>query len=342
MAFSKELLSACWFLAGPTACGKTAASLCLADRIRAEIVAMDSMTLYRGMDIGTAKPTPEERSVVPHHLIDILDPQDEYSLAEYLVAAEAACRDIRSRGRTPLFVGGTGLYLRGLLRGVFEGPSADWELRRRWEEIAQTSGPQALWEQLHVVDPATAGRLHPNDQRRIIRALEVFELTGQRLSTLQTEGARPSTDRPRHVYWISPPRDWLYRRIEQRVDQMFANGLIEEVRQLLSQPEALSHTARQALGYKEMIDWLETHLSPRERTDPLAVEQKSSEIVSEVAPLIQMRTRQFAKRQHTWFRNLVECQPLVIRGHESASDIADAIVRASDVMTSKSSPTDKE
>ena len=258
MAFPVELLLKCWFLAGPTACGKTAVSLRLAEQINAEIVALDSMTLYRGMDIGTAKPSQAERSHIGHHLIDLLDPHEEFSLGEYILAAEAACRDIVSRGRTPLFVGGTGLYLRGLLRGVFEGPPADWTIRHRLEDMARSDGSGSLHFQLQQVDAISARRLHPNDHRRIIRALEVFELMGQPLSSLQQHGPRPDHQRPNRVYWLSPPRDWLYRRIDARVEQMFANGLIDEVRHLINRTEPLSHTARQALGYNEVIDWCES------------------------------------------------------------------------------------
>jgi tRNA dimethylallyltransferase len=327
MAFSSELLQKCWFLAGPTACGKTAASLFLAKRLGAEIVALDSMTLYREMDIGTAKPSAEERSKVPHHLIDILDPHDEFSLAEYLRVAESVCQDILSRNRIPLFVGGTGLYLRGLLRGVFEGPPADWNLRDRLAELAKRDGPQSLWDQLHRVDPQTAARLHVNDQRRIVRALEVYELTNQPLSLLQNQRARPQAERPRNVYWISPPRDWLHQRIDERVQKMFADELIAEVKRLMLRPGGLSHTSRQALGYKEIIDWLESKIS-------VGTEKKGNGI-DVVLRLIQTRTRQFAKRQHTWFRNLEECRAIEISGNESPNEISHAIAAMSREIASK-------
>ena len=161
--FSDDLLSKCWFLTGPTACGKTAISLRLAQRINGEIIALDSMTLYRGMDIGTAKPTVEQRSQIPHHLIDILDPHQDFSLSDYVSAAESVCREIVGRGARPLFVGGTGLYLRGILRGVFEGPAADQALRSRLEALSEQNGPHFLHDRLREVDPATASRLHPND-----------------------------------------------------------------------------------------------------------------------------------------------------------------------------------
>ena len=327
MTFAADLLSKCWFLAGPTASGKTAVSIRLAEQLQAEIVALDSMTLYRGMNIGTAKPSVEERSRVPHHLIDILDPDEEFSLAEYLKAAEDACCGIISRRRIPLFVGGAGLYLRGLLRSVFEGPPANWEIRQRLESLAHSAGTNALHEQLQRVDPVLAKRLHPNDQRRVIRALEVFEIVGKPLSTLQQQGLRPLEERPPHVYWLSPPRDWLYRRINNRVESMFDQGLISEVIDLIARPKRLSHTARQGLGYKEVIDWLE--LFPAEDI-ALGVQPASKQAHSSIDKLketIQTRTRQFAKRQETWFRNLDECHPVMITGTESPEEIADSIFR---------------
>lgn len=307
MRIDTPTLRECWILAGPTACGKTAVSLELAERIGAEIVALDSMSLYRHMDVGTAKATPAERRRVPHHLIDILDPHEEFSVAQYVAAAGEACRQIVDRGRIPLFVGGTGLYLRAILRGVFEGPPADWDLRRRLED--QDSQPGALHRRLADVDPVTAARLHPNDQRRTIRALEVYELTGRPASELQQQHPLPEDQRPRNVFWLSPPREWLYERINLRVHQMIDAGLVDEVRGLLHLPQPLSRTARQALGYREVID----HLQGRSTLDE-AIEQ------------IQTNTRQFAKRQHTWFRNLEECRAIEITGEETSEEIVERML----------------
>lgn len=304
MNFDEALLRRCWFLAGPTAVGKTALSLELAERIGAEIVSLDSMSIYRGMDLGTAKPDAETRRRVPHHLLDVVDPDEEFSLADYLRMAEDACRIIVSRGRVPLFVGGTGLYLRGLLRGVFEGPAANPEIRQRWERFAEQEGAPALHAELQKVDPSLAGRLHPHDVRRVIRGLEVHELTGVPLSTQQQQEPKSPERRSQHVYWLEPPRDWLYARIDRRVEQMFEAGLIDEVSTLLSSGRRLSRTARQALGYREVIEHLESGMSP---ADTIA--------------LIQTRTRQFAKRQHTWFRNLEECRALPITGDEPPAEI---------------------
>lgn len=284
----------------------------LAERLNAEIIALDSMTLYRGMDIGTAKPSLAEQARIPHHLIDIATPDEEFSLAQYLAAAESACRDIVARGRRPLFVGGTGLYLRGVLRGVFEGPAADWDLRRELESKAEHEGHQSLHLELQQVDPITAARLHPNDVRRVIRAIEVFRLTGRPMSDLHEQRPRPLEERTPHVYWLSPPRDWLYERINRRVVQMFDEGLLDEIQKLLQLPKPLSHTARQALGYKEVIDRLQSG------------ETLAESDLSEVIELIQVRTRQFAKRQHTWFRNLEECVTVSI-GDDSSATLADQL-----------------
>ncbi|MDX1966683.1 MAG: tRNA (adenosine(37)-N6)-dimethylallyltransferase MiaA [Planctomycetaceae bacterium] len=310
MHIAPEDLRRCWFLAGPTASGKSDVALILAEQLGAEIIALDSMTLYRGMDIGTAKPTAAERARVPHHLFDVLDPDEEYSVAEYVTACAAIVPEVLSRDRMPLFVGGTGLYLRSLLRGVFEGPPADWELRRQLTEEMERRGVAVLHERLQAIDPVTAARLSPNDVRRVIRALEVHAVTGRPLSDQQTQPPLPCGLRPPHVYWLEPPRAWLHERIRRRVERMFAAGLTDEVRRLLDGPRPLSHTARQAIGYKEVIDWLEAGSG-----DP-----------AEVAALIQTRTRQFAKRQHTWFRNLEECTSIAIAGTESPEEIAAVII----------------
>ncbi|MDA1013913.1 MAG: tRNA (adenosine(37)-N6)-dimethylallyltransferase MiaA [Planctomycetota bacterium] len=306
--FPSELLRQTWFLAGPTASGKTSVALELATRINAEIVSLDSMSLYRGMDIGTAKPSISDRNRVPHHLIDVLDPNEEFSLAEYVSAARVACESIQARGKTPLFVGGTGLYLRGVLRGVFSGPPADWDFRHSLQSQLQVHGIAWLHEQLRAVDAASAETLHPNDTRRVIRALEVQHITGTPLSSQQHQQPLSAADRPPHVYWLSPPRAWLRKRIDQRAEDMIRQGLVEEVRQLSATCDALSRTAGQALGYREVIE----HLN-------------GARNLAESVTLIQNRTRQFAKRQHTWFRNLVECREVEIIGTESPRQLAEQL-----------------
>ena len=306
-----DILKRCWFLAGPTAVGKSEVGVELALRINAEIISLDSMSIYRGMDIGTAKPSADLRRIVPHHLIDVVEPHEEFSVAQFVDAAAVISQQIVSRGRVPLFVGGTGLYLRSLLRGVFEGPSADPKLRRELEADAARLSPAELHARLESVDPVSAARIHANDVRRVIRALEVYTTTGLALSQLQRQQPLPPDERPAKVLWLAPPRPWLYERINRRVEKMFADGLLEEVRRLLAAERPLSRTARQALGYQEAIDHLEGRFT-----------------LEETVTRIQTRTRQFAKRQHTWFRHLEECRVVEISGDETASELAERIASA--------------
>ena len=233
MPFPVSLLKQCWFVAGPTASGKSAASLHLAHLLNAEIISLDSMAVYRGMTIGTAKPSVGDQESVRHHLIDIADPSQDFSVTEFVRLADEAANDIASRGLVPLFVGGTGLYLRSILRGMFEGPEADWNLRNRWEKLAVEHGPEWLHAQLAERDAVTAQRLHPNDMRRLIRAIEVFELTGKPLSEDQHHRPRPPEDQPARVVWLQPPRHWLHDRINKRIELMMEEGWLEETRQLL-------------------------------------------------------------------------------------------------------------
>ncbi|HQZ69689.1 MAG TPA: tRNA (adenosine(37)-N6)-dimethylallyltransferase MiaA [Planctomycetaceae bacterium] len=308
MEFPVSLLQRCWFVAGPTASGKSAAAIHLAHGLNAEIISLDSMAIYRGMSIGTAKPSAADQQSVRHHMIDIADPAEDFSVTEFVQLALNAVNDIVSRDRVPLFVGGTGLYLRSILRGMFEGPDADWNLRNRWQQLAIENGPEWLHGQLTTRDPVTARRLHPNDMRRIIRAIEVFELTGKPLSEDQHHKPRPPEHQPACVVWLSPPRKWLHDRINRRIDQMMQEGWLEETRALLTHDPPPGRTARQALGYRELIRHVEGEI-----TLAATMEQ------------IKISTRQFAKRQHTWFRNLEECLPLEVSGEESPEILADRI-----------------
>lgn len=297
------------YLTGPTASGKTSVGVALAERLGAEVIAMDSMTLYRGLDIGTAKPTIAERRGVPHHLIDVLEPWESASVAEYRSWALEKAREITTRDKRVLFVGGTPLYLKALLRGLFEGPSADLEIRTRLEAEADALGGAVLHDRLARLDPATAARLHPNDRRRLIRALEVFELTGQPISALQAEHDRPAEGVA--VFALEHPRAVLHERINRRVEQMFGEGLVEEVRRLLSGPRPLHPVPSQGIGYREVIDLLEG---------------RSTE--SEAIALIQARTRQFSKRQATWFRGLAEVRSWPISTLEPPEAIAERLARS--------------
>jgi tRNA dimethylallyltransferase len=300
--------STCWFLSGPTAAGKTEVGVALAERIGAEIVSMDSMALYRGMDIGTAKPTASQRQIVPHHLVDILAPHEDFSLAQYLEAAQRCVAEIQGRGREVLFVGGTPLYMKGLLCGIFEGPAADWEFRRGLEAQARQEAPGWLHRRLTAVDPAAATRLHANDTRRLIRALEVFEKTGQPISGLQAQFRRAGEARAGRLFVLDWPKAELHERIDRRVEGMFARGLVDEVRRLLARPRPLSRTAGQAVGYAEVIE----HLSGRHG-------------LPETIELVRTHTRQLAKRQGTWFRSLGECRFVPVSVGSGAEEIAAGI-----------------
>lgn len=275
-----------YFLVGPTACGKTAAGIEAALRIGAEILSLDSMSLYRGMNIGTAKPTAEERARVPHHLLDLAEPHEAFSTGRYLEAAEAAIADVAARGKLPLFVGGTALYLKGLTEGFFAGPSADWTLRNRLIAEAEERGVPALHQRLKAADPAAAARIHPNDLRRIVRALEVHQTTGRPISELQTQFGTPSSRYDCVLAGIRRDRAELHDRINRRVDAMFAAGLVEEVRALLAHPGGISHAAAQFVGYAEVIAHLRGDVN-----------------LAEAVERVKARTRQFAKRQSTWFRS---------------------------------------
>lgn len=301
----------CWFLTGATASGKTAVGAELAERIGAEIISLDSMALYRGMDVGTAKPTAAERSRVPHHLIDVLEPDEHFSLARYLQMAHQAIDRIKARGGEVLFVGGTPLYLKGLLRGIFRGPPADWQLRQRLEEEARNRPPGFLHRRLAQVDPAAAARLHPNDSRRLIRALEVCHKTGRPISQLQQQ-FDTGRDAPQcRVFVLDWPTPRLNARIDRRVDEMFAQGLVDEVQRLLDRPRPLSKTAAQAVGYREVTEHLQGVRG-----------------LAETVALVKTRTRRFAKRQRTWFRSLSECRFVPVRAPLDPAETARRIAQS--------------
>ena len=301
----------CWFLSGATATGKTGVALELARRLDAEIASLDSMTIYRGMDIGTAKPAPAERAVVPHHLLDIVDPADEYSVAQYVEDAATTVAAIRARGREVLFVGGTPLYLKSLLRGLFDGPPANWELRHEIEAELEQVGQAALHERLMQVDPVAASAIHPHDTRRMIRALEVFRATGEPLSHQQMQFEDGRAAEECRVFVLRRERRELHQRIEGRVEAMLEVGLVDEVRGLTSNGNRLGRTASQAVGYRESLAHLAGQIG-----------------VDEMRARIQARTRQFAKRQGTWFRSLSECRFVDIAGEVDESAVATRIVAA--------------
>lgn len=277
-------------VAGPTASGKSDLGLALARRLDGEIICMDSMQIYRRMDIGTAKPTAQERALLPHHMLDVADPTEAYAVADYAVAAERVIAEILSRGRVPILVGGTGLYLKALMDGLsLGGAGGDERLRAELNALAdEPGGKERLHARLAAVDPETAARLHPNDRRRVIRAIEVYEQTGVPMSR-QNHAAqdRPFRVLPLALEW---PRDLLYARLEARVHRMMEAGLLREVGALLESGVAPTAQSMQGIGYKELI--------------PVVMGQGD---VDRAVWEIIVHTRHYAKRQGTWLRAEPRC-----------------------------------
>ena len=297
-------------ITGQTAGGKERLAVAVAARLGGEILSADSMKVYRGMDIGTAKPSAAERCAVPHHLLDVADPGETFSAARWLRLAEEAIAGVRARGRVPVVSGGTPLYLKALLEGMFEGPAADPGLRARLQSEADTLGTPALHARLTAVDPAAASRIHPNDLRRITRALEIWELTGTPISQLQKQwGRRRGRWRPLAVA-IRRGREDLTRRIRDRIERMLAAGLVEETRRLAARPEGLAHGPRQALGYAEVLEFLAGRLAE-----------------ADLAAAIVAHTRQFARRQMTWLNRFTDIVWLDAAPDTPAEALADEVVR---------------
>ena len=294
----------CWFLVGCTATGKTAAGLHLAELIGAEILSLDSMAVYRGMNVGTAKPSPEEQRRVPHHLIDLVEPSATFSVAEYLAAAQAAADEVAERGKQVLFVGGTMLYLAALLRGIETGPPPNAAMRAELQEYVEEHGAAALHARLAKVDSAAAERLHPNDVKRVIRALEIVAAGNGDCRPANEHLATDSG--ASRVFWLDRPVEELNRRIDARVDAMFAEGLVAEVETIAAADAGFGPTSAKALGYAEVLALL------RSEYDEDQARQK-----------IKTRTRRFAKRQRTWARSLGECRSVAFEG--DANQIAEKI-----------------
>jgi len=328
----------CWYLSGATAAGKSIVGVELARGLNAEIISLDSMAVYRDMNIGTAKPAAEDRKRVPHHLLDLVRPSDDFSLSDYIDAAHAKIAEIKSRGREVLFVGGTPLYLKSLLRGVYQGPPADWDFRRQIEQELLALPLEALHQRLQVIDPLLAAKLHPHDKRRIVRGLEVFRLTGQRLSHLQTQFDEGRSAAAVKVFVLSWPRNELHRRIDARVEQMFAAGLIDEVRGLVARYGTLSRTARQAVGYREVLELVEGSGFGVQGSGVRSQEQgvggqpaaPESDSVWACIDRVKARTRQFARRQETWFRALSECRFVPLTANLAPGDVAEQILSLAD------------
>jgi len=279
---SENSVSTPIFIAGPTAVGKSEIALLLAEKIGGEIISADSMQVYRGLDIGTAKPSAVERARVPHHLIDICDLTENFDAAQFIRLAQKAVEEIQSRGRVPVFCGGTGLYFKAFLSGLGEAPATNPELRAELEAASFES----LLHELRDRDPAAYEKIDKQNPRRVIRAVEVIRLTGKKFSEQRSEWKTQSAVpiKTNSFCFTRQPAD-MHARINARVDAMFARGLVEETRALLQHGLAENKTAMQAIGYRQVVDYLRDERS-----------------LTETIELVKSRTRQFAKRQLTWFR----------------------------------------
>ncbi|MGG1876058.1 tRNA (adenosine(37)-N6)-dimethylallyltransferase MiaA [Paenibacillus cisolokensis] len=278
-------------LIGPTAVGKTRMSIEIAKAFGCEIISGDSMQVYRGMDIGTAKIKPDEMEGIPHHLIDIHDPEHAYSAAEFQEQATRIIQEVGDRGRLPFIVGGTGLYIESVCYGFrFSEGGADEAFRQEQLRYADEHGAEALHQRLHQIDPEMAGKLHPNDLRRVVRALEVYHLTGVPLSA-QLASQKKESPYQLCLIGLTMDRQMLYKRIEERIDQMLGEGLVDEVASLLGRGFGPSLVSMQGLGYKEIVSYLQGQCSYED-----AVE------------LLKRDTRRFAKRQLSWFRHMKDIE----------------------------------
>ena len=291
-------------LTGPTAVGKTALSVKLAKRLHGEIISADSMQVYRHMDIGSAKVTKEEREGIPHHLIDILDPSEEFNVVTFQHLAKKAVAEIRSRGAVPIVVGGTGFYIQALLYDIdFTENGGDDGFRARMEELARSEGVQAVHRLLSEVDPESAAAIHPNNSKRVIRALEFHHQTGLKISAHNEKERHRESPYQFFYYVLNTDRPILYERIDRRVDQMMEQGLLEEVKRLRRMGCNRQMVSMQGLGYKELLAYLNGELS-----------------LEEAVYILKRDTRHFAKRQLTWFGREREVRWLNLPDFENQSE----------------------
>ncbi len=296
---SDKVLSPVFCIVGPTASGKTEASIRVSQVFDCEIVSADSMQVYRGMDIGTAKPSMEERRGIPHWMFDVAEPGENMSVVKYAELARACCRDILSRGKLPLIVGGTGLYVNAVIRDENFAPEPqNGEIRAKYEAVARDEGCEALHKLLCQYDPESGARIHANNVKRVVRALEIIELTGKTLGQVYAEQKPPQDIFDAELFCLTPePRELLYSRIDRRVDIMLRDGLMAETERLYA--AGFSDTSIQAIGYKELF--------------PVILGQKPLE---EAADDIRRRSRNYAKRQLTWFRGDQRIKMLVYHSPE--------------------------
>ncbi len=304
---AKNRTSPIFFLVGPTAVGKTEVSVKLAGMINAEVISCDSMQVYKDMDIISQKPSSLKQKQAPHHMIDIISPSQNFNVANYRKKALKIIKDIHKKGKIPLLVGGSALYMKVLIDGLFPSPKPDLKLRGRLKKESEFNEKDYLYKRLKRIDPETAGILHPNDTRRIIRALEVYFKTGIPMSELKkkTEGLKKNYNIK--VFCLNRPREQLYDRINKRIDRMFKQGIIAECKRL--KDRKLSLSASQVLGCKEIFAYLD---------------KKCTKV--EVKQILKRNTRRFAKRQLSWFRNEPDISWIDINNNEGSKETAERIV----------------
>jgi tRNA dimethylallyltransferase len=293
------------FLAGPTAVGKSAVALALAEKIGGEIISVDSMQVYRGLDIGTAKPTADEQKKIPHHLIDVCDLNESFDAAKFVRLAETAVAEIQLRNRTPILCGGTGLYFKAFISGLGEAPPADGKVRAELESLPY----EKLLNELRERDPECFEKIDKENPRRVIRAVEVIRLTGRKFSEQRAEWKTQNSKlKTQNYFCFTRPAAELHPRVNARVNQMFAHGLVDETRELLKHGLAENKFAMQAIGYRQVVEHLRG-----ERNLPETIE------------LVKIKTRQFAKRQLTWFRRHGNCEWMELHQADTASGIVEKL-----------------
>jgi tRNA dimethylallyltransferase len=294
------------FLVGPTASGKTHTAVQLAKKINAEIISCDSMQVYQGMDILTSMPPLAAQKKIPHHLIDFIPPEREYNVSRFRREAVKKMREIIKKGRTPLFVGGTGLYVSVVIDGIFKGGEGNPAVRKKLYTQSEKSGGGYLYSRLKKIDPEAAAKIHPHDTRRVVRALEVYYTTGKQISLLQKQRKGIADEYDVRIFCLNPDRTKLYERIDRRVDRMFSLGLVGEVKRILK--NRLSQTAEKAIGIREVGEYLEGHMSLQEAKNAM-----------------KRNTRLYAKRQLTWFRKDKRTRWIEV-GEESLQSVVKRIV----------------
>ncbi len=301
-----------YFILGCTACGKAAVGRELARRLKGQIISVDSMKIYRRMDIGTATPSKEVQTEIKHYGIDIVEPSEAFSVADFVQHAESAAMSIRKDGAIPLAVGGTSLYIKAMTEGLFEGPAGDPQLREQLVQRGREHGLESMHAELMRVDPVSAERIHPNDEKRILRALEVFYKSGMPISQLQTQWDQQAGPNEKCVLiGLRREREDLHRRINRRVKKMVEMGLREEVESLLAEPAGLAHQAAQAVGYAELIDYFQG----REKSFDKAIER------------VKINTRRLAKKQRTWHRRWQQVQWFDLAEDEPAGQSVERLLK---------------